>query len=156
MTTPAQPSGFIYGLCCPRSGELRYVGCTVQPLADRFYMHVYDATRTDTATRCPSAKAGWVRELSFEGLSPEIFEIEVVPVEEMADAEVFWIRYFRSIGCELFNVRCVRTSRFAQMKLRKQQLEQIRQRNKELPPESRQPLRRMWHKIRTAAASSNC
>ncbi len=89
---------FIYGLLDPRTGELGYVGKTVKSLSWRLKSHL-----TPTALKQKTHKACWLRCLVGLGLTPEIFLIEQVADEDVDEAEVFWIAYFRSIGAELCN-----------------------------------------------------
>ena len=92
----------VYGLCDPRTNELRYVGCTAQPLITRLAGH---CTPKAAWIDGNLPKYTWVQELIASGLKPEIFEIETVGFCERGKHELFWIQYFRSVGCELFNVR---------------------------------------------------
>jgi hypothetical protein len=88
----------VYGLCDPRSGELRYVGYSKKPRI-RFNHHMWEAKRVRTR------KNNWIRALLRLGLEPERFVIEeaLSSREAAAEAEVGWIAYFRMIGCRLTN-----------------------------------------------------
>jgi hypothetical protein len=90
--------GCIYGLADPRTGALRYVGKTVRSLKLRLQGHV---SKSDLARH--SHKTNWVMSLLVAGVRPEIFEIEELPNEALDEAEIFYIQYFRSIGCSLTN-----------------------------------------------------
>ena len=85
----------IYGLVDPLTSELRYVGKTVQPLAERLYRHL--SCRELTHSAC------WVRGLAKKGLRPVIFEIETV-TGDWQEAERHWIAYFRFLGARLLNM----------------------------------------------------
>lgn len=86
----------IYGVCDPRSGELRYVGKTIHLLRDRLNRHLRDRGQT--------YRSHWFRQMDRLGLTPDIFEIEVVPSDFCwKETEQFWITYFRSLGCNLVN-----------------------------------------------------
>lgn len=86
----------IYGLCDPRTGELRYVGKSHKP-DFRLYIHIWDA-KNRPRTRLHT----WIRSLVREDVEPEQFIIEECG-EDWIEAEVFWIGYFRFIGCDLVN-----------------------------------------------------
>lgn len=94
---PALYSTTIYGLVDPRTDQLRYVGKTILPLSQRLKGHLYQATKVRRRHTCV-----WIRSLVRAGLQPEIFEIETVG-ENWAEAEQFWIAYFRMIGADLTN-----------------------------------------------------
>lgn len=85
----------IYHLTDPRTGEIRYVGMTVRSLSQRLSGHRREKGRHH--------KAMWVRQLAQLGMRPEITLIQEVPVQVWAEAEKYWIRFFRSIGCSLTN-----------------------------------------------------
>ena len=102
---PTDKSTHIYGLCDPRTGELRYVGKTTQPLKTRLHVHVSHAKNRFRAERARHA-VNWVKGLLAEELRPEIFVIETIPpYGDWADAEQFWIEYFKSLGSRLCNLR---------------------------------------------------
>lgn len=92
-------SAVVYGLCDPATGALRYIGSTAIPLNYRLACHItHRFTRT-------GPKNLWIRGLVEQGLKPEIFPIEEVPISQAEESEFFWMQYFRSIGCSLFNQR---------------------------------------------------
>jgi hypothetical protein len=88
----------IYGLYCPLKNELRYVGQTKQPsLRNRYNYHINEKTNT--------RKNQWIRSLKSKSLKPEMFVIDTCSsLEECNELEIFWIAYFKSIGCRLTNV----------------------------------------------------
>lgn len=92
----SQATTFIYGLCDPRTGFLRYVGKANNPTT-RAYRHY-------SGEKHKSPKTSWILNLRSEGLHPEMFIIEEIPIKEWEDAERFWICYFKSIGCPLTNL----------------------------------------------------
>ena len=86
----------IYGLCDPRTGVLRYVGKTVQPLPRRLRAHLSQKTEDH--------RGRWIAVLRAEGLVPDIFCIEEVPEDACwREAERHAIAYYRSVGCVLTN-----------------------------------------------------
>lgn len=90
----------IYGLFDPRSGQLRYVGLHVGDIKKRLREHL------------SLARSGkkiyvydWIRQVLREGLQPEIDFLEVCGSrQEMIEAEVWHIAYWRSLGCRLTNL----------------------------------------------------
>lgn len=87
----------IYGLCDPRSGELRYIGKTSKDPNKRLTRHASDARLGQSGH-----KNNWIRVLLALGLVPEIFIIEDVDGNG-ADEEVYHIAQFRAMGCNLTN-----------------------------------------------------
>ncbi len=87
----------IYVLIDPRDGDIRYVGLTIQLLKERYKVHI--STRTPKKAHC----ASWIKHLQNAGYQPEIRLVQEVPDEHVGAAEVYWISYFRSIGCRLVN-----------------------------------------------------
>lgn len=87
----------IYTLNDPRTGDVRYVGRTVQPLWLRLRQHIHKSTRKNY--KC----AVWIRELTENGLRPDIVAIEEVPVSESPIHEKFWTIKFFSEGADLLN-----------------------------------------------------
>ena len=97
MARSSGGGSFIYGLCDPRTQALRYVGITNR-LVDRYREHIREAQRGSThADR-------WIKKLLDDGLMPDKFVIEEVDKDGRAEAECFWIAYFKSIGCQLTNI----------------------------------------------------
>lgn len=86
----------IYLLIDPRTGECRYVGKSERGVR-RAREHMQPAF-----LQRPQHCACWLRSLSAEGLRPEI-EVVESGVVDIDDAEMFWIGYFRSLGCRLTN-----------------------------------------------------
>lgn len=83
----------IYGLVDPTTNELRYVGQTIQKLNRRLTGHILDKNINH--------KTCWIKGLKSKGLKPEIFLIDEV---DDIKYEIFYISYFKSIGCDLLNV----------------------------------------------------
>lgn len=95
----------IYGLADPRTGELRYIGKTIQRLSGRRVTHVTHAKRLYRDRKSRWA-VNWIKALVDLGLKPDIFEIEVIPEGgDWREAEMFWIEYFRALGFNLCNLR---------------------------------------------------
>lgn len=89
----------IYGLSEPDTGFLRYVGLTTRSLQARFQGHW--STRNCLKTHT----ASWLNSLDFRGLKPIIETIDSFDsIEELFEAEAWYIEYFRSLGCNLTNL----------------------------------------------------
>ncbi len=93
----------MYGLTDPRTDELRYVGFTINSLEDRLRGHLGDA-RKDKEKKKKRHVISWITQLLRFGSKPEIFLIETVPFEEWKESEIFWVAYFKSLGCRLTNL----------------------------------------------------
>lgn len=91
----------IYALCEPDTGEVRYVGKTVEKPARRL---VYHLNRAKSDRRhLPSAR--WIFKRSCEGKRPIVRELEKVSEnDDWASREKYWIAYFRSAGADLLNL----------------------------------------------------
>jgi hypothetical protein len=88
---------FIYGLCHPATGELRYVGFTKR-LKHRYRCHRFGSKKPRTH------RDRWIRALRATGLEPEMLIIEGVSGRAAAvDAEREMIAYFKMLGCRLTN-----------------------------------------------------
>jgi hypothetical protein len=90
---------FVYGLADPRTGEVRYVGCTTNSLSSRLVTHCHGE---DIFFGNPQ-KGRWVLGLIKEGLSPDIFLLEEVDVDKRDESELFWIKSMKFMGCDLLN-----------------------------------------------------
>lgn len=90
-------TAYIYGLCDPRNGHLRYIGKS-RHWKRRSYEHV-----CASHLKAKSHKNHWIKGLLAVGEQPEAFVIEEVPAERWQDAEQEWIAYFRYIGADLTN-----------------------------------------------------
>lgn len=88
----------IYGLVCPRSGEIRYIGKTKNGLERRLKGHLSGA-RT---LRYDHHAARWIRTLLREGLAPEIVLLEESD-GDWVQAEIWWIAKGRELGWPLTN-----------------------------------------------------
>ncbi len=91
---------FIYTLSDPRTGEVRYVGWTVD-VARRLYLHIWHSTRRWEKHRY---KSRWIRSLTKLGISPTIAVIEDGHGDGWKFAEPKWIAYYRAAGCRLTNL----------------------------------------------------
>ncbi len=89
----------VYGLIDSRTRCLRYVGQTVRALEVRLHQHAQSSKKMTT----PPINA-WLRGLQSDDAQPIAVELELCDSrEELDQAEIFWIAYAKSIGCELLN-----------------------------------------------------
>jgi hypothetical protein len=90
---------FVYSLCDPDTGEIRYVGITVKSsLRKRLGQHC--------AERKPSHKQHWIASLRASGRKPVIELLEKIDFSEdreWKECEKFWISYLKFIGVRLTN-----------------------------------------------------
>lgn len=88
----------IYGLKDPITKELRYIGQTTQKsIKNRLHNHVSEKRN--------ARKNQWIKSLRNKNTLPIIFVIdECYSLDELNYLEIFWIGYFKSIGCRLNNV----------------------------------------------------
>jgi predicted GIY-YIG superfamily endonuclease len=89
--------GYIYGLRCPLSNEIRYVGQT-RKLKERFSSHKFDL-------RDNYHKANWIKKLErlnvLDELKMEV--LEECTIEELNEKEIYWIKYYKDQGNKLVN-----------------------------------------------------
>jgi len=88
----------IYALIDPRGYEIRYVGKTKQTLDRRVSSHIYFARRGGKARRFI-----WLRKLDRLGLAPIAVEVQKIDKSNWQACEVYWISYFKKLGCDLVN-----------------------------------------------------
>lgn len=95
-----ETSNFVYGLCDPDTNELRYIGITSIGFK-RFLNHYNDCL----VSYKHSAAKKWVKSLRDENKVFSVIYIEYFNEDglHLDEAEIFWIQYFRSIGCNLLN-----------------------------------------------------
>lgn len=95
-----RPFGRIYVLYHPVTGEVRYVGQTVQRLWKRLHGHRYNAKKATSTSHTTQ----WVRGLLSQGLEPSACPWANASSREELDAlEVYWIAEFRRHGFRLTN-----------------------------------------------------
>lgn len=88
---------FIYTLADPISGEIRYVGKTID-LGMRLQAHMDDRNRT--------YKTGWIKSLKKKSMKPVMEVLEVVENsndEDWQEVERFYVDYLRFLGFRLCN-----------------------------------------------------
>lgn len=95
---------YIYALCDPIGGEIRYVGKTILRLRDRLTEHLRERFKE---RRCETHKSRWVASVLSRGDEPTIEVIERIENSDDTDwqeVERFWISYLRFLGCRLYNL----------------------------------------------------
>ena len=90
--------GWVYGIVDPITSELRYVGQTIN-YNKRKGEHLYKAKTNRTSNHLYN----WLGKLIANNVKPEFIIIDKVPIESLDYWEVFYISYFKSIGCNLTN-----------------------------------------------------
>ncbi len=88
---------FIYGLCDPRDGKIKYVG-KAKDLQVRLKSHFKCAKRTSTP------KNAWLLKLKSLGMKPEMIILEQVRKSFWSEAERWWISKYREWEPNLKNV----------------------------------------------------
>lgn len=86
----------IYTLSDPRNNQIRYVGKTVLPLAERLQRHL----RMDDKGK----KVNWLKSLKNQDLKPTIELVDIVPEDDWRFEERFYISYFKFLGFNLTNL----------------------------------------------------
>ncbi len=88
----------IYKLIDPNTNQIRYIGLTFNDLNQRLKSHLSEPGK--------SHKIYWINKLKKQGLKPiiESIEEEISTYEIACEREIYYIDYFKSIGCELTNM----------------------------------------------------
>jgi hypothetical protein len=89
---------FIYGLVCPISNEIRYIGKSNDPQR-RLKDHLIDFRGVELG------KAMWIRDLKMKNLKPELLILDEINIEDWEYWEKFYISYFRGIGANILNTK---------------------------------------------------
>lgn len=85
---------WIYALCEPDDGAIRYVGKCEKP-KKRLVAHINESGDT--------AKHVWLSSLKSQGKNPLVLLIEEVCNENWQEREMFWISHYRGLGFDLTN-----------------------------------------------------
>lgn len=93
----------IYGLLDPHTKEIKYIGQTIQGIK-RIKEHYHKSHKRNKITNLLSRSKLWIYNLKkqnkiFEVIYLEYFEDEIF----LDEAEIFWINYFKFLGCQLLN-----------------------------------------------------
>jgi len=87
----------IYGLVCPLSKEIRYVGKTKWSLKRRLKEHIRE-------NKSKTHKQKWINNLKSKELFPTIVLIENVNDVDWIEKEKFYIKLFKEKGFKLTNI----------------------------------------------------
>lgn len=85
---------FIYALCDPDTGAIRYVGKSSNP-AHRLGQHLSDSDKC--------RKANWIRSLQRAEQKPVLEILDEVSCVEWQSWEAAYIQFYREQGCDLVN-----------------------------------------------------
>lgn len=87
----------IYKLIDPISNDIRYIGLTFNTLKQRLGSHLGETGK--------SHKCNWIKKLKSNGLRPIIESIEdnISSYDECCLREIYYIDYYKNIGCNLTN-----------------------------------------------------
>ena len=89
----------IYGLVCPFTGDIRYIGKTVRPLVARLHNHITESKRARH-----SHKHRWIAKCCDQGLRPGMWLLEEVPDGiRWQERERLWISKAIESGLDLTN-----------------------------------------------------
>ena len=88
----------IYGIVDPISNQLRYVGQT-----SNFIKRKSSHIRTALKGTNNSHLYNWLSSLFRSSINPEFIIFEECNIKDLDDLEVFYIDYFKMIGCNLTN-----------------------------------------------------
>ncbi len=88
---------YIYTLSDPITGEVRYIGKTINELKIRLYGHLSESKKSNTH------KSNWIKSLINKNLEPIIKILDVVDYNEWEFWEDYWIQVFKTWGIELTN-----------------------------------------------------
>jgi hypothetical protein len=94
-------TGYIYALAEPDTGEVRYVGKTVQTPATRLKTHRVNAWRAAGGKAKDLYVYRWLRKI---GVAPQLFVLETLREDQLSEAEIYWIRFMRLAGARLTNL----------------------------------------------------
>ena len=87
----------IYGLICPVSKKIRYIGKTSKSLKQRLKQHLSETKQT-------TYKQKWIKSLKDKNLYPEIVLINNVLESDWIEKERFYIKLFKDCGFKLTNI----------------------------------------------------
>jgi hypothetical protein len=83
---------FIYGLVCPKTNEIRYVGKTKQTLKKRLQQHLWVGNKKHNPH-----KYNWINQLKNDNLKPIIIKIELCNKNNWVEREKYWISQYNNL-----------------------------------------------------------
>lgn len=93
-------NGYVYGIICPYTGDVRYIGSSYGPPHRRVIGHIRERNSKDNVSRPLYI---WIRELIANGAMPGCIQLEHVETGNLHEREVFWIQTTSAKGSTLFN-----------------------------------------------------
>lgn len=88
-------NGIIYGLACPLTNEIHYVGQTIVCPTIRYNQHI-SSSLVEKATY--THKERWIRKLDKDNLRPSCIILEEnLPLDTLNYAECFWMERFSNL-----------------------------------------------------------
>ena len=121
---------YIYGLCCPVTEKVKYVGKTTS-LKRRFAEHKHNCISKSSYEN--THLMHWWKKLAAQGLSPVMVILEEVNSESWKDAECRWIKHFGRKNLCNKNDGGFEPPNAIGRKLSKDQRDQIGRRKKGIP-----------------------
>ncbi len=90
---------FIYGLRCPETNEIRYIGQTIAKLNNRLKSHICETKRNFRLKKALTHKENWIYRLISKDLENKIVIelIEECDFGVVNDREVFWITQYPNL-----------------------------------------------------------
>ena len=85
--------GKIYGLVCPFTNKVRYVGQTIRPLKERLYHHI-SQSMIDKFTY--THKERWIRKIINDKKIVDIKELESCNIRKLDNKEIYWMQYYKN------------------------------------------------------------
>lgn len=89
---------YIYGLVCPDSGKVMYVGKSANPTV-RYNQHVYGPELNSTPK-----KSNWLKQLKDNGKEPGLIILEECDDAVCSLRESYWIKHYLQVNPDLTNM----------------------------------------------------
>lgn len=93
-----EKTAYIYGLCDPDTGEVKYVGKTEEKPRERYKAHLANGNLKGNTLRTT-----WIKSLKVNSKEPALVILEKCKLEDWQEYECQWIAFFRSQGNDLKN-----------------------------------------------------
>ncbi len=88
---------YIYTLSDPCTGEIKYIGKTINELKIRLYGHMHESKKSNTH------KSNWIKSLLSKNLKPTIEILDIVNDDDWEFWEQYWIEQLKYWGINLTN-----------------------------------------------------
>lgn len=97
--------GLIYGIQCPISNEVRYIGQTVQKPSRRLYKHIWITKKKKISGEQLNHRENWLWKIIESGLEHkiELITLEECSSEKLNEKEIFWIKSYKDNNASLVN-----------------------------------------------------